>query len=421
MNLKLLCMAAAFAAGAASPAHAAASLPSYNVNTSQTTVSGLSSGAAMATQLGYAYSATFKGVGVFAGIPYMCGGHYVYTSCNNATISSSMLSTMQADINNWSGAAIDNKANVASQKIYMFVGNSDTTVGPKSMNGVQTQYTNNGVPTASLDYIKRNSTGHVFPTDFNATGNAPCNSSASPYVANCSYDGAKAALTKFYGTLNARNDAPAAANYIQFNQSEFTGNTGMASTGWVYVPANCAIGAVCRVHVALHGCVQYYGAIGDKFIKNTGFTRWADTNSIIVLFPQTKADSSTHTTPANGTISNPNGCWDAFGWYGTNFAQKAGTQQAAIKAMIDRLSSGSGSHALAAAASTRSADTASTGGAGACITASNPAHISAGRAYQGGAYAFANGSNQDLGLADTPGATSLQETAPNYFVTGACQ
>jgi len=282
-------------------------------------------------------------VGVFAGGPYMCAGHSNYTACMyNATISASMLSTMQADINNWSGTAIDPKANIAGQKIFMFVGNSDTTVGPNPMNALQTQYSNNGVPAANLDYIKRDSTAHVFPTDFDSTGNNACNSTSSPYIANCGYDGAKAVLSTFYGTLNARNNAPAAGNYIEFDQTAFISNPGVAPTGWVYVPANCAGGAQCRLHVALHGCKQDYASIGDKFVKSTGYTRWADTNSIIVLFPQARVDNTTHATAASGTLPNGNGCWDWIGWYGSNFAQKAGVQAAALKAMVDQVASGSG-------------------------------------------------------------------------------
>lgn len=327
-----------------SAVQAAVTLPALSIDKTQISVSGLSSGGFMANQLGYAYSDTFMGVGVFAGGPYMCAGHSNYTACMyNATISANMLSTMQADLNNWSGSLIDNKAKVASQKIYLFVGNSDTTVGPNPMNGVQTQYSNNGVTSANLDYVKRASTAHVFPTDFDSTGNNSCSSSASPYISNCGYDGAKAALTKFYGTLNARNNAPAAGNYIEFSQTPYiNSNPGMAATGWAYVPANCAAGATCKLHVALHGCQQSYGNIGDKFIKNTGYSRWADTNSIVVLFPQTKVDSTSRSTAASGSLANPNACWDWIGWYGSNFAQKAGTQQAAIKAMVDRVASGTG-------------------------------------------------------------------------------
>src|SRR5947207_13085627 len=137
----------------------AATLPALNVDKTKTTVSGLSSGGFMANQLGYAFSSTFSGVGVFAGGPYNCGSHNNYTACMyNATISSAMLSTMQTDINNWSGNQIDLKSNVANQKIFMFVGTSDFTVGPNPMNAVQTQYTNNGVPAANLTYVQRAST-----------------------------------------------------------------------------------------------------------------------------------------------------------------------------------------------------------------------------------------------------------------------
>lgn len=342
MHIERLVLAAGLMS--ASVAHAAVPLPKLNVDKNQTTVSGLSSGGFMANQLGYAHSATFKGVGVFAAGPYMCAGHSNYTACMyNASITSSMLNTMQADLNNWSGTSIDALSNVASQKVYLFVGTSDYTVGPNPMNAANTQYANNGVTAANKVYVQRGGTAHVFPTDFDATGNNSCGSSASPYIANCSYDGAKAVLSHFYGTLNARNNAPAAGNYIEFDQTPFTaGNPGMAANGWAYVPANCSSGATCKVHVALHGCQQTYATIGDKFIKNTGYTRWADTNSLIVLFPQAKVDSTSRQTAASGSLPNPNGCWDWVGWYGSNFARKAGTQVTAIKAMVDHLSSGSG-------------------------------------------------------------------------------
>lgn len=346
MTFKLLHTWAAAAAFAIGAAHAAAPLPKYNVDTGKTTVSGLSAGGFMANQLGIAHSSFFKGVGIFAGGPYMCAGHNNYTACMyNASISNAQLSTMQNSLNSFStNGTIDGKANIASQKIFMFVGTSDYTVGPNPMNALQTQYTNNGVPAANLVHVQRASTAHVFPTDFDSTGNNACSTTGSPYISNCGYDGAKAVLQHFYGTLNARNNAPAAANYIEFDQAPFAnGNPGMAATGWVYVPQNCKDGAQCKVHVALHGCQQSFSKIGDKFIKNTGYTRWADTNSIIVLFPQTVVDNTSRSTSASGSLPNPNACWDWVGWYGGNFAQKGGTQLNAIKAMVDQLSSGSGS------------------------------------------------------------------------------
>jgi len=57
----------------------------------------------------------------------------------------------------------------------------------------------------------------------------------------------------------------------------------------------------CRLHVAFHGCLQSEQAIGDKFYAHAGYNRWAATNRIIVLYPQTVAS---HSAPFN-----PNGCW----------------------------------------------------------------------------------------------------------------
>lgn len=490
-----LCAAVALCS-AVDAASAAVPLPKLNVDKTKITVSGLSSGAFMANQLGYAYAATFSGVGVFAGGPYNCAGHNNYTACMyNATISSSQLSTMQTDLNNWSGTQNDAKANVANQKVFLFVGSSDTTVGPNPMNAVNTQYQNNGVTAANLSYVTQSGTAHTFPTDFAGTGDNACGTAASPYISNCGYDGAKAALTKFYGTLNARNDAPAAGNYVEFDQTAFTTNPGMAATGWLYVPANCASGASCKLHVALHGCLQNYATIGDQFVKNTGYTRWADTNSIIVLFPQTKVDNTSHATAASGSLANANGCWDWIGWYGTNFAQKAGTQMAAIKAMVDQVSSGttgggggtttlpaptgvtvSGATASsltvawsavanatgydvyrnnakvnaskvtatsytdtglssgttygytvaavdgsgAEGAMSASVNGTTTGAPAVCYTASNYAHTTAGRAYQSGGYAYANGSNQNMGLWNTYVTTTLKQVGTNNYVIGTC-
>ncbi|MBU0890552.1 MAG: prolyl oligopeptidase family serine peptidase [Gammaproteobacteria bacterium] len=502
-------IAAAATALASGVALGATPLAQYNIDTSKISVSGLSSGGFMANQLGVAYSSTFMGVGIFAAGPYMCAGHNNYTACMyNANISASQQTTMQNSINSFSSAGtIDNKSNLASQKIYIFTGTSDTTVGPNQTTALQTQYLNNGVPASNISYVQRASTAHVFPTDFDSTGNNGCTSALSPYISNCGYDGAKAALTHFYGALNPRNNAPAAGNYVEFIQSTYTGsNPGMAANGWLYVPASCASGSTqCKLHVALHGCQQSTDKIGDKFVKNTGYSRWADTNNIIVLFPQTKVDNTSRSTAASGSLPNPNACWDWVGWYGSNFAKKAGTQMVAIKAMVDRIASGPGSgnggggtnpdpvalpaptgvstsgatassmaigwNAVTGAASynvyrnankvnalpvygtsysdtgltasttyswtVRAADAngaegatstaasgttlaGSGGGTATCTTASNYAHVQAGRAYQQGGYAYANGSAQNMGLWNVFVTKTLKQTGPNYYVIGTC-
>ena len=258
------------------------------------------------------------------------------------------------------------------------------------------------------------------------------------------------------------------------------------------MPAICSSGTTCRVHVALHGCQQNVAAIGDRFIKNTGYTRWADTNRIVVLFPQTRVDSSSRPTSASGSLANPNGCWDWIGWYGSNFAQRSGSQQAAIKAMVDQLSSGGGGtgalpapsgvstsaatpssmtihwNAVSGAvgynvyrnggrangapvASTTFTDTGltagtqfawtvaavdsaglegessapvsgtTTGSAAVCFTGTNYAHVNAGRAHVSRGYAYANGSNQTMGLWNVFVTTTLKRTRTDFYVVGTCQ
>ncbi|WP_200209844.1 extracellular catalytic domain type 1 short-chain-length polyhydroxyalkanoate depolymerase [Micromonospora coerulea] len=53
-----------------------------------------------------------------------------------------------------------------------------------------------------------------------------------------------------------------------------------------------------------------------------------------------------------------------------------------------------------------------------CVTASNYAHVTAGRAYQSGGYAYALGSNQKMGLYNTFNTSTLKQTGPSYWVIG---
>jgi hypothetical protein len=69
------------------------------------------------------------------------------------------------------------------------------------------------------------------------------------------------------------------------------------------------------------------------FVERTGYNSWADTNHLIVLYPQTE---SSPFLPLN-----PDACWD---WWSDvdhldSYVTKSGSQIRAIKAMLDRLTS----------------------------------------------------------------------------------
>ena len=85
----------------------------------------------------------------------------------------------------------------------------------------------------------------------------------------------------------------------------------------------------CAVHVAFHGCRQNADAVGDAFARHAGYNRWADSNGLIVLYPQTSASYF--------RIFNPRGCWDWWGYTGPDYAMQSAPQIRAVIAMIERL------------------------------------------------------------------------------------
>lgn len=312
------------------------SLPSYNIDPAKTSVSGLSSGGFMAAQLHVAYSATFRaGAGIVAGGPFYCAQGALLTAtgpCMAATSASKpATSSLISTTDSWaSQGVIDATSNLAASRVYLYSGSIDSTVKQLVMNEANTYY-QHYINSANIFYKNNLASEHAMVTDDYGSG---CSVKASPYINNCNFDLAGEILKWIYGTLNARNTGTLGGSFVEFNQAEFIASPashGMASSGWAYVPASCGAGQQCKVHVVLHGCQQDPTKIQDKYYRNTGYNRWADTNNIILLYPQTAPSSS----------GNPNGCWDWWGYDDANYAKKSGRQMAAIKAMVDRVSSGS--------------------------------------------------------------------------------
>ena len=52
--------------------------------------------------------------------------------------------------------------------------------------------------------------------------------------------------------------------------------------------------------------------IGLDFPLNAGYNEVADLNDIIILYPQAKSS----------LLSNPNGCWDWWGYTNSNYGKK---------------------------------------------------------------------------------------------------
>lgn len=314
----------------AQPALAADPLPAYHGDAKESSVSGLSSGAFMAVQYQVAFSASVRGVGVVAGGPYYCSmgtlaGAGPCMSGPPPSAAGLALTTRQFAL----AGRIDPVSHLAKRRVYLFSGSQDNTVKTAVVDSADSYFRKLGVPAAQIEYVRGLPAGHAQITP--SYGN-DCGETKSPYVNHCDwkgegYDQAGAILKQIYGALQPRAGI-LSSQVVAFDQTPYTSpGSSLADEGYVYVPRACAEGAACKVHVALHGCRQYAGAVGDAYYAHAGYNEWADGNRIIVLYPQTTA------LPPG----NPNGCWDWFGYTGVNFAWKSGVQMRAIKAMADKL------------------------------------------------------------------------------------
>ncbi len=302
-------------------------LPVLTIDPSGISVSGLSSGGFMAVQVHVAHSATFKrGAGIVAGGPYYCSEGSLANAAGRCMEHNREIPVQKLVqiTNEWAdGKLIDPVVNLKTSRCYLFSGTADRTVKPSVINDLQSYYQNfvlgenifskNDVPA-----------GHAMITD---DFGGPCSTTAAPFINDCDFDLAGVMLAHLYGPLNPRNNGDLSGVLTEFDQTAFVSGHGMAQKGWVYIPRACAAGAVCKLHVVFHGCRQNAATVDQRFVRHAGYNRWADTNDIVVLYPQT------------GDLA-PKGCWDWWGYDSENFANKSGPQIAAVKAMVTRLSGG---------------------------------------------------------------------------------
>lgn len=315
-------------------------LPSLGADPAKTSISGLSSGAFMAIQYDVAFSASTVGVGVVAGGAYNCA--YVNGPLVAANLSTCMTGSpigaqsLEAALGFSSLGQIDDPAHLKTQKVYLFSGTKDQVVKQTAMNAVQQFFRDAHVPKASIQYVKTVPAGHAF---ISAHAGGACPVNATPYVNQCAvggqpYDQPQAILSHIYGPLQPKAATLSAAP-TPFDQTEFApGVTDMAKTGYVYIPAACAQGGPgkCAVHVVFHGCMQSADQVGDMVYAKVGYNEWADSNRIIVLYPQVDPQAD-----ALALAYNPEGCWDWWGYSGLDFQVRSGPQLSAVRAMVQRL------------------------------------------------------------------------------------
>jgi len=318
------------------------------MQTGLVTVSGVSAGGFMAVQFEVAFSTSVIGAGIVAGGPYYCAQGTVYVAATICSCTSDVLPCrvqpggtqvplLVYDTGQLARSGlIDPTGGLASHHVWLFSGTADALVPQPVMNDLLSYY-RHYLPASHIRYQNTTPAEHAMPTD--SYGNA-CDFLGSPYINNCGYDGAGQLLQWLYGSLSARNDGAPGGSMLEFDQSEFLPQPtlhGMAASGYLYLPPGCdGSGAGCRLHVIFHGCLQDPTHIGRTFVDHSGYIAWADSNRIVLLFPQA----------APLPLTNPRACWDWFSYDDPRYATKAGRQMAAIKRMLDRLTGGAATSAL---------------------------------------------------------------------------
>ena len=413
-----------------------------NVDLTQISVSGISSGGFMAHQFHVAHSENIMGVGIVAGGPYYCAGgnildavtkcsQFVMLECTKLGLdpkwcgktdlapkdTSAAQAVAQASFEEAqkqeAAGNISKLTGPRDAKVYLFSAEYDAIVPHGVMDAVFHFYADPdkaGIKAGNIGYNRTFPARHTMVRDgFNepaggTVGNCPLPPALSPpfdknvFIDDCELvakqrqatdgcacpppaaseaargavcppadkqtscrdlqdvDLAGAILKRIYGEQALKGGRAKVAEeevkafdqvrvFGMFTDHPFTEtqNASMAKEGYVFIPKTCKDGRKCKLHVAFHGCLQGGGATDHRsgqhdsnlFAKFAGYNEWAQTNDIIVLYPQVRVWNGTFQNPP----INPQGCWDWWGQLYThdNYHTQGGEQIKAVAQMIDIL------------------------------------------------------------------------------------
>jgi hypothetical protein len=174
------------------------------------------------------------------------------------------------------------------------------------------------VPAEQIRRVDNIDADHVFPAK--GRGN-DCHEVIPPYVGNCDYDGAGELLSFLYPGL--AEPEPGDLGDLLSVELPGAADADLMETAYLYIPGACEDGAQsCALHVVLHGCAQSAEIVGNDFIEMSGYLPWAETNGIVLAFPQVQKSVV--------APMNPHGCWDWWGYTDDNYAWRSGAQQTVV-------------------------------------------------------------------------------------------
>lgn len=329
------------------------SLPRLDVRVDGMTVSGISSGGAMAMQLHVAHSASIRGAGILAAPAYACAlsqshinGYYfnarrAMTRCMESRPDPVPVEELVSRIGKLAAAGrIDPIAGLQQSKAWLLTSRNDPRVLEPAMKAVEAVY--RALIPSPGGVVLRDDVlvGHGWPTAL-ADGDPEdkldeCAATAPPYFNPCRFAATREMLQFLVGRAPQPNARP--GKLMKFDQRPFFRNSlisrGLADAGYICVPDG--IDADTRIHVVFHGCCQSIEELGNLFPIESDFVSLANAFNLVVLFPQT----------ARSTF-NPKGCWDWWGYTqpftlgadaSFDFPTQCGAQIRAVMRMVGQLS-----------------------------------------------------------------------------------
>lgn len=302
------------------------SAPAPRIDNDRITVSGISAGGQMATQLHIAYSDLFSGVGIISSGPFGCAEGTLGTAmarCMGETQTPLPIADLADSIRNAAKEnLVANPENLADDPVWLFHGTLDSTVGAEVNDATEALYAN-FVPAGQITYVNDVAAGHNFPT---RGYGGDCTTLQAPFVGNCDYDAAGAILQFMYASLKA--PVPDVVTELQPVTLSGASAAGLSDTAYLFIPPACSDGSqACALHLVLHGCAQSAEQVGTDFMTQSGYLPWAEANNIVLAFPQVIPSEV-----------NPYACWDWWGYTGEDYRWRNGKQMQVVTDWIKLLS-----------------------------------------------------------------------------------
>lgn len=302
-------------------------LPALEADPKRLYIAGLSSGAYLAHQIHLAYPAEVLGIASFAGGPYQCAEKGVSAALFNCMQISRGAPKAETSLKAMQVAAkeglLGDLTQLKNSKAFVYFSEADEVINPQVSQALYESYAQLDLAALKLHTLPK--AGHGLPTDNQGVA---CDATASPYVNACGFNAAQVSLD-FLDDQPATSLSKAKAKEVNqtaelhsFGQQRFNPDIkSLASEGYYFVPESCA-SEKCGVLVVLHGCEQAHQAVGEDFMRLSGFLAEAEKRNLIALFPQTKK-----------SLANPKGCWDWWGYESSLYATNKGPQLEAIRNM----------------------------------------------------------------------------------------